>query len=89
MARVTVLLPASLVALFAGSDRKVSLDAEDVAGVIAELHGRWPGMGDRLVDSRPAIRQHISIYVNAERAGLDTLLCEGDEVLVATAISGG
>jgi len=53
------------------------------------LDRRWPGMRDRLCDSRPAIRRHINVFVEGERATLETALKPGSEVYVLTAISGG
>ena len=46
-------------------------------------------MGDRIVDSTPAIRRHMNVFVDGERAALDTPLTPGAEVFVLTAISGG
>jgi molybdopterin converting factor small subunit len=46
-------------------------------------------MRDRLCDSRPAIRRHINVFVDGERATLATVLKPGTEVYVLTAISGG
>jgi molybdopterin converting factor small subunit len=89
MARVAVLLPASLVTLFPGSARRVEVEACDVSSALDALQARWPGMRDRVVDGRPAIRQHIKLYVNDELAGLETQLSPGDELLVVPAISGG
>jgi molybdopterin converting factor small subunit len=86
---VRVTLPPVLVRLFPGSLRRVELRASTVGEMIAALDSRWPGMGDRLCDSRPAVRRHINIFVNGERATLTTRLAPGAEVLVMTAISGG
>lgn len=82
-------LPAALCALFPGAPRELDLVATTVGEAMAALDARWPGMRDRLVDSRPAIRRHINVFVDGERARLDTPLRPGDEVLVMTAISGG
>tara|TARA_R110002049_G_scaffold95294_1_gene233959 strand:- start:18 stop:326 length:309 start_codon:yes stop_codon:yes gene_type:complete len=87
--RVTVHLPAVLLNLFPGAARSVRLRAGTVAEAMAALDARWPGMRDRLCDSRPAIRRHINVFVNEERAALATRLTEGEEMLVMTAISGG
>jgi hypothetical protein len=87
MARV--LLPQALVRLFPGAPREVDLAAADVAAAIAALDGRWPGMADRLVDSTPAIRRHLNVFVDGERATLVTPLRPDGEMLVATAMSGG
>ena len=87
--RVALQLPAVLVALFPGAPRRLHLEAETVAAAIDALDARWPGMRDRLCDSRPGIRRHINVFVQGERAALDTPLAEGDDVIVMTAISGG
>ena len=46
-------------------------------------------MRDRVCDSRPRIRRHINVFVDGERATLETPLAPGAEVIVMTAISGG
>jgi sulfur-carrier protein len=86
---VTVTLPANLVRLFPGAARAVELPARTVGELIDGLDARWPGMRDRLCDSRPAIRRHINVFVAGRRATLDTPLAPGAEVTVLTAISGG
>ncbi len=87
--RVIVKLPAILVDLFPGAPRLVELEAATVAEMIDGLEARWPGMRDRICDSRPAIRKHMNVFVDGERATLDTRLKQGDEIYVLTAISGG
>lgn len=86
---VTVLLPAALVRLFPGAPRRVEVEAATVGDAIAALDRRWHGMADRLRDSTPAIRRHLNIFVDGERARLDTPLSPGGEMLVMTAMSGG
>ena len=86
---VVVLLPAALVNLFPGSERRVELFASRVDEAIDALNQRWPGMRDRLCDSRPAIRRHINVFVDGERASLRTPIPAGGEVFIITAISGG
>jgi molybdopterin synthase sulfur carrier subunit len=86
---VVVELPAALVALFPGSLRRVDVAAATVAEAIDALDARWPGMRDRICDSRPDIRRHMRVFVNGERATLATPLAPGADVFVMTAISGG
>jgi len=88
-APVVVRLPAILVKLFPGSVREVQLSATTVSEAIDALDRRWPGMRDRVCDSRPRIRRHINVFVDGERATLETRLAPGAEVIVMTAISGG
>lgn len=87
--RVTVVLPAALMRLFPGCEREPSVLAATVAEMVDALDARWPGMRDRLCDSRPAVRPHINIFAGGERATLQTRLRPGAEVFVMTAISGG
>ena len=86
---VVVMLPANLVRLFPGAVRQLGLPAATVCEMIDALDSRWPGMRDRLCDSRPAIRRHINVFVAGRRATLETPLAPGAEVTVLTAISGG
>lgn len=87
--RVVVVLPAALLRLFPGCEREPKVIAETVQEMISALDGRWPGMRDRLCDSTPQVRCHINIFVDGERAALETVLAPGTEVFVMTAISGG
>lgn len=86
---VTVKLSPLLVDLFPGSTRRVEMRAATVDEAIRELDRRWPGMADRIRDSRPAIRRHMNVFVDGERAALSTGLQPGAEVFIITAISGG
>ncbi|HVA31816.1 MAG TPA: hypothetical protein VMU58_11160, partial [Gaiellaceae bacterium] len=56
---------------------------------IDNLDTRWPGLRDRLCEPGPALRPHIHVYVDRERAGLETALGAGSRVDVIAAISGG
>ncbi|TWG67590.1 MoaD/ThiS family protein [Aminobacter sp. J44] len=86
---VTVKLSPLLVDLFPGSSRRVELEAASVREVIDELDRRWPGMRDRICDTRPAIRKHMNVFVDGDRSTLSTSLRDGAEVFIITAISGG
>lgn len=86
---VTVKLSPLLVDLFPGSTRRLEVEAATVAEVIDALDARWPGMGDRIRDTRPAIRKHMNVFVDGERSRLDTPLRPGADVFIITAISGG
>ncbi|MFN7001113.1 MoaD/ThiS family protein [Elioraea tepidiphila] len=88
-AQVSVTLPGALLALFPGALPRVEVGAGTVAEAMDALEARWPGMRDRLCDSRPAIRRHINVFVDGERAGLETPLRAGADVVILTAISGG
>jgi len=82
-------LPPTLTPLFDGLPRRVEVDAATVADALAELEERFPGLRDRLCEPGPALRQHIHVYVDRERAELDTKLEPRSRVHVVAAISGG
>jgi molybdopterin synthase sulfur carrier subunit len=82
-------LPSTLSPLFAGLPRRLELDAATVEEALDQLEERWPGFRDRLCEPGPALRQHIHVYVDRQRAGLDTALEARSRVDVIAAISGG
>ena len=82
-------LPGSLTSLFAGLPRLTDVDAITVGEAIERLDRQWPGLRDRLCEPGPLLRQHIHVYVDQERATLDTPLDPHSRVDVIAAISGG
>jgi hypothetical protein len=60
-----------------------------VWAAIEELERRWPGVADRLCEPGPRLRQHIHVYVDRERAALETPLTARSRIDVVAAISGG
>ena len=82
-------LPMTLTPLYADLPRRVDVDATTVDEAIEQLEQRWPGLRDRLCEPGPALRPHINVYVDQERATLDTPLKEQSRVEVIAAISGG
>jgi molybdopterin converting factor small subunit len=82
-------LPSTLPPLFRDLPRRVELDAATVDEAIERLDERWPGLRDRLCEPGPVLRRHINVYVDRERAGLDTVLDARSRVDVIAAISGG
>lgn len=87
--RVVAILAPALVRLFPEAERQVEVAASNVDELMHALDLRWPGMRDRLCDSRPGIRRHINVFVDGERATLETRLAPDAVVWVLTAISGG
>jgi sulfur-carrier protein len=82
-------LPSTLTPLFAGLPRRLDLDAETVRQAIDRLDEQWPGLRDRLCEPGPVLRRHIHVYVDRERAAMDTPIADGARVDVIAAISGG
>ena len=82
-------LPTTLPPLFRDLPRRLDIDAATVDEAIARMDERWPGLRDRLCEPGPTLRPHINVYVDRERAGLDTPLEPRSRVDVIAAISGG
>lgn len=82
-------LPGTLTPLFAGLPRRLDIDAATVGDAIDRLNDEWPGLRDRLCEPGPLLRRHIHVYVDRERAALDTPLDPRARVHVIAAISGG
>ncbi|HEY6691264.1 MAG TPA: MoaD/ThiS family protein [Solirubrobacteraceae bacterium] len=82
-------LPPTLPPLFADLPRRLDVEAATVGEAIARLDDRWPGLRDRLCEPGPVLRPHVNVFVDRERAALDTELAAGSRVDVIAAISGG
>jgi sulfur-carrier protein len=82
-------LPGTLAPLFVGLPRRLDVDAATVGDAIDYLDAEWPGLRDRLCEPGPLLRRHIHVYVDSERAALDTPLDTRSRVDVIAAISGG
>lgn len=84
---MTVELPSGLDP-FTGGRRRMEVDATDVAGVVAALDARVPGLGGHLVDDRGALRPHLLCLVG-EEAVRDMGTPVHDRVRFLIAVSGG
>ena len=82
-------LPPTLTPLFAGLPRRVEVDAANVTELLERLEEQWPGLRDRLLATPNEIRPHIHVYVDKERAQLDSAIQPASRVDVIAAISGG
>lgn len=82
-------LPATLPTVFADLPRRIEVDAATVDEAFTRLDERWPGLRDRLCEPGPVLRRHINVYVDRERAQLDTPIEARSRVDVIAAISGG
>ena len=82
-------LPTTLMPLFPGLVRRLDVEATSVSEAFDKLEQQWPGLRDRLVAEGPVLRSHIHVYVDRERAGLETALDTRSRVDVIAAISGG
>lgn len=85
-------LPPTLPPLFPGLPRQLQVEASSVDDAIERLNERWPGLRDRLCEGGRGsivLRPHINVFVDRERAALDTAIGAGSRIDVIAAISGG
>ena len=85
----TVLLPASLIALFPGTTKRHEVAGESVAALIDGLDLAVPGVRDRLLETRTRLRPHINVFVDGQPADLETAVGAAAVVHVLPAVSGG
>jgi len=85
----TVLLPQSLLALFPTAARQVQVETATVQETIDVLNERWPGLRNRLLDGGSAIRRHILVFVDGEKAELSSTVRPGSHVRIVPSITGG
>jgi len=84
-----VILPRSLAILIPDLPHRASVSGATVADVIAGLDEAWPGVADRLLETGPAIREHINVFVDGDRAALDSPVGPASVVHVIPAVAGG
>lgn len=73
---------------FTGGRRSIEVRAHDVAGVVAALDDRIPGLGGHLVDASGALRPHLLCLVDDELVR-DVRTAVGPRVRFLIAVSGG
>ena len=90
---IVVKIPAPLRPLTQGSSEVTVENAATVAAAVEDLSRRYPGLRERLLDDKGALRRYVNIFRNDEdiRHGksLQTSLSEGDKLTIVPAIAGG
>ena len=90
---VTVKIPAPLRPLTQGQAEVALENAPTVKAAVEELSRRYPGLRERLLDDKGALRRYVNIFRNDEdiRHGkmLDTSLSAEDKLTIVPAIAGG
>lgn len=85
---VTVRLPRVLTETV-GSGQRHQVDGRDLGEVLENLFRREPGLRNHLLDEQGRIRPHVLMFVDANRADIDTPVGPRSEVQVLQAVSGG
>ena len=75
---------------YTGRRPEVEADGATLDELLVDLDRRYPGIRFRVVNEQDALRPHVRIFVNRERARtLDAPLGPDDEVQILQALSGG
>jgi molybdopterin converting factor small subunit len=87
---VTVYIPGPLRAFTSGQDSvEVSGTTATVAQALAALFVEHPGLRDRVLSETGAVRRHVNLFVDGERAVLEDPVPSGAELAILPAVSGG
>jgi molybdopterin synthase sulfur carrier subunit len=90
---VTVKIPAPLRPLTANQSEVVIENAGTVQAALDELGRKHPGIKDKLLDDKGALRRYVNLFRNDEDVrhaqGLATAVKEGDKLTIVPAIAGG
>ena len=89
---ITVKIPAPLRPLTANQS-EVAIEGATVQAAMDELARKFPGLKERLLDDKGALRRYVNVFRNDEDIrggqGLATALREGDKLTIVPAIAGG
>jgi molybdopterin synthase sulfur carrier subunit len=76
-----------------GGAGEVYAKGKDLGELVDDLDRQYPGLRDRLCDETGDFRKFLNIYVNQEDVrfleGRGSLVKDGDEVSIVSAIAGG
>ncbi len=88
----TVRIPTPLRKYTQGQE-EVTIEAENVRGIIDSLESSYPGIRERICDDKGAVRRFVNIFVGDEDIrfldNLGTAVKASDEVSIVPAIAGG
>ena len=77
----------------AGGEAIVVAEGTTVGEVFTGLDGRYPGLGERLLDGSGGLHPFVNVFLGDEDVryldGLDTRTIDGDEISIIPAVAGG
>ena len=78
---------------YTGGAKAVEGNGETLAGLLADLDAKYPGLRDRLITDAGALHRFVNVYVNDEDVlflgALEAKLADGDNVTILPAVAGG
>lgn len=72
-----------------GTPAEFVVEGDDLEKAMADLFRQEPGLRNHILDESGRIRPHVSLFVDAVQADLDTTVANGADIRVLHAVSGG
>ena len=89
---VQILIPTPL-RQYTGGEARVEGAGNTIAAVLEDLNSKYPGIGDRILESDGEIRRFVNVFVNGQNVrklnGAATAIKSGDEIGIIPAMAGG
>jgi sulfur-carrier protein len=86
---IRVLIPSQLHS-YSGGLSRVDAEGRTVGAVLDDLDRQFPGLKFRVVDEQSRIRRHMRVFIGRDAAcDVSAPVREGDELMIAGALSGG
>ncbi|HEY6421532.1 MAG TPA: ubiquitin-like small modifier protein 1 [Candidatus Binataceae bacterium] len=78
---------------FTAGEGEVPAEGASVMAVLEDLERHHPGMRERLLDDKGALRRFVNIYLNGDDIRfleqLESKVKDGDDISIVPAIAGG
>jgi molybdopterin synthase sulfur carrier subunit len=88
----TIRIPTALRKLTAGKE-EIAATGTNVGELLKDLERQHPGISERILDEKGAVRRFVNIFANDEDIrflqNLDTPIKDADEISIVPAIAGG
>ena len=85
-------IPSSL-QKYTDNNKKINITALNIRDMIKEINIVYPGFEKQILDDENSIKRFLNIYINDEDIRFldyeNSLLKDGDEVMILTAVAGG
>jgi molybdopterin synthase sulfur carrier subunit len=76
-----------------GGEREVSASGENVGAILRDLAASHPATQSQLFSGEGELNRYVNVYLNDEDVrvlqGLDTVVGEGDTLVILPAMAGG
>jgi molybdopterin synthase sulfur carrier subunit len=76
-----------------GGEREVSASGENVGAILRDLAASHPATESQLFSGEGELNRYVNVYLNDEDVrvlqGLDTVVGEGDTLVILPAMAGG